>query len=209
MLTSDIKRVAEAALISASVPLALRDIRALFPDDIGVDTIRLVMDQLRIEWTGRGIELVQVSSGWRFQTAPDIKPYIDRLHPEKPAKFSRAVLETLAIIAYKQPVTRGDIEAIRGVAVNSTVLKQLEDRGWVEIIGHRDVIGRPGLYATTRVFLDDLGLHSITQLPELEPVFQEKLMEFSATGPGDERTLPRAERNQLIEVRTFAVTADT
>jgi segregation and condensation protein B len=178
MLTSDIKRVAEAALISAPAPLTLREIRALFPDAMGIDTIRLVIDQLRVEWCGRGIELIQVSSGWRFQTAPDIKPFIDRLHPEKPAKFSRAVLETLAIVAYKQPVTRGEIEAIRGVAVNSVVLKQLEDRGWVEIIGHRDVIGRPGLYATTRVFLDDLGLHSITQLPELAPLLQDKLLAF-------------------------------
>jgi segregation and condensation protein B len=179
MLTSDIKRVTEAALISTAIPLSLREIRALFPDHVGVDTVRLVLDQLQIDWTGRGVELVQVSSGWRFQTSPDIKPYIDRLHSEKPAKFSRAVLETLAIVAYKQPVTRGDIEAIRGVVVSSAVLKQLEDRGWVEVIGHRDVIGRPGLYATTRTFLDDLGLQTITQLPELEPVFHEKLLDFS------------------------------
>ena len=168
MNTQDAKRVLETALICAQQPLTLREMRSLFADAVGPDTLRLVLDELMQDWVGRGVELVAVSSGWRFQSRPELREYLDRLHPEKPPRYSRAVLETLAIIAYRQPVTRGDIEDIRGVAVATQIVKQLEDRGWIEAIGHREVPGRPALLATTRQFLDDLGLASLTQLPLLE-----------------------------------------
>ena len=167
MNTADAKRVLETALICASQPLALRDLRVLFDDEIGVDTLRMLLDELSRDWETRGVELVALASGWRLQSRPEMRPYLDRLHPEKPPKYSRAVLETLAIIAYRQPVTRGDIEDIRGVTVASQIIKQLEDRGWVETIGQRDSPGRPALLATTKQFLDDLGLASLEQLPLL------------------------------------------
>lgn len=170
MNTQDAKRVLETALICAQQPLALRELRLLFDDALGADTVRSLLDELRSDWQGRGVELVQLASGWRFQSRPEMRPWLDRLNPEKPPKYSRAVLETLAIIAYRQPVTRGDIEDIRGVAVSSQIVKQLEDRGWVEVIGHRDAPGRPALLATTRQFLDDLGLASLDQLPPLDGV---------------------------------------
>jgi segregation and condensation protein B len=137
----------------------------LFDDALGLDTIKTLLEELQHEWTQRGVELVQVASGWRFQSRPEMREYLDRLNPEKPPKYTRAAMETLAIIAYRQPVTRGDLEDIRGVTINSLVLKQLEDRGWVEVIGHRETVGRPALFATTRQFLDDLGLASLDQLP--------------------------------------------
>ena len=168
MNTQDAKRVLETALICANQPLPLRAMRNLFDDQIGSDTLRSMLDELVREWTGRGVELVSIASGWRFQSRPELREFLDRLHPEKPPKYSRAVLETLAIIAYRQPVTRGDIEDIRGVMVGSQIIKQLEDRGWIEAIGHRDAPGRPSLFATTRQFLDDLGLGSLDQLPALE-----------------------------------------
>jgi segregation and condensation protein B len=168
MNTQDAKRVLETALICASQPLPLRAMRNLFDDQIGSDTLRSMLDELVREWSGRGVELVSIASGWRFQSRPELREFLDRLHPEKPPKYSRAVLETLAIIAYRQPVTRGDIEDIRGVMVGSQIIKQLEDRGWIEAIGHRDAPGRPSLFATTRQFLDDLGLGSLDQLPTLE-----------------------------------------
>ncbi|MFL6682589.1 MAG: SMC-Scp complex subunit ScpB [Burkholderiaceae bacterium] len=168
MNTQDAKRVLETALICASQPLPMRAMRSLFDDQIGSDTLRTMLDELVREWTGRGVELVSIASGWRFQSRPELREFLDRLHPEKPPKYSRAVLETLAIIAYRQPVTRGDIEDIRGVMVGSQIIKQLEDRGWIEAIGHRDAPGRPSLFATTRQFLDDLGLASLDQLPTLE-----------------------------------------
>jgi segregation and condensation protein B len=168
MNTQDAKRVLETALICANQPLPLRAMRNLFDDQIGADTLRSMLDELVREWTGRGVELVSIASGWRFQSRPELREFLDRLHPEKPPKYSRAVLETLAIIAYRQPVTRGDIEDIRGVMVGSQIVKQLEDRGWIEAIGHRDAPGRPSLFATTRQFLDDLGLGSLDQLPTLE-----------------------------------------
>ena len=168
MNTQDAKRVLETALICASQPLPLRAMRNLFEDQIGPDTLRAMLDELVQEWKGRGVELVSIASGWRFQSRPELREFLDRLHPEKPPKYSRAVLETLAIIAYRQPVTRGDIEDIRGVMVGSQIIKQLEDRGWIEAIGHRDAPGRPSLFATTRQFLDDLGLNSLAQLPTLE-----------------------------------------
>ena len=161
MNTADAKRVLETALICSSQPLNLRDMGVLFNDEIAADTIKDLLVALQQDWQQRGVELLQVASGWRFQSRPEMRAYLDRLHPEKPPKYSRAAMETLAIIAYRQPCTRGDMEDIRGVAINSMVIKQLEDRGWVEVIGHRETVGRPGLYATTKHFLDDLGLSSL------------------------------------------------
>ena len=168
MNTQDAKRVLEAALICANQPMPLADMRALFADEIGADTLRDLLDALARDWEGRGVELVALASGWRFQSRPELREYLERLNPEKPPRYSRAALETLAIIAYRQPVTRGDIEGIRGVAVSTQIMKQLEDRGWVETIGYREAPGRPALYATTAQFLDDLGLASLAQLPLLE-----------------------------------------
>lgn len=168
MNTQEAKIVLETALICAQEPLKLGELRKLFADGVSVDTVRTLLEDLKQDWSGRGVELVGLASGWRFQSKPAMRSYLDRLHPEKPPKYSRAVLETLAIIAYRQPVTRGDIEEIRGVTVNTQVVKQLEDRGWIEVIGHRDVPGRPALYATTRQFLDDLGLKALDELPPLQ-----------------------------------------
>ena len=168
MNTQEAKIVLETALICAQEPLKLVDLRKLFADGVSADTVRTLLEDLKRDWSGRGVELVGLASGWRFQSKPAMRSYLDRLHPEKPPKYSRAVLETLAIIAYRQPVTRGDIEEIRGVTVNTQVVKQLEDRGWIEVIGHRDVPGRPALYATTRQFLDDLGLKALDELPPLD-----------------------------------------
>nr|WP_295771251.1 SMC-Scp complex subunit ScpB [Rhodoferax sp.] len=170
MNMADAKRVLETALICSQQPLPLRDMRSLFSESLGADTIKNLLDELGNDWSGKGIELVNIASGWRFQSRPDMRQYLDRLHPEKPPRYTRATLETLAIIAYRQPVTRGDMEDIRGVTISSLLIKQLEDRGWVEIIGHREAAGRPALYATTRQFLDDLGLKSLDQLPLLESV---------------------------------------
>lgn len=168
MNTLDAKRVLETALLCASQPLQVRELRQLFHDELGADTLKTLLESLQQDWQQRGLELVNVASGWRMQSRPDMRDFLDRLHPEKPPKYSRAAMETLAIIAYRQPVTRGDMEDIRGVTVNSLVVKQLEDRGWVEVIGHRETVGRPMLYATTRQFLDDLGISSLDQLPPLE-----------------------------------------
>ena len=172
MNLADAKRVLETALICTQQPMPVRDMRSLFGDALGVDTIKTLLDELRDDWAGKGVELVSVASGWRFQSRPEMREYLDRLHPEKPPRYTRATLETLAIIAYRQPVTRGDMEDIRGVTINSLLIKQLEDRGWVEVIGHREAPGRPGLYATTKQFLDDLGLASLDQLPMLESPLQ-------------------------------------
>ena len=168
MNTTDAKRVLETALICAPQPLSVRDLGTLFDAELSADTLKTLLADLQLEWTGRGVELVRVASGWRFQSRPELRPYLDRLHPEKPPRYTRATMETLAIIAYRQPVTRGDMEDIRGVTINSLIIKQLEDRGWVEVIGHRETVGRPALFATTRQFLDDLGLSSLDQLPPLE-----------------------------------------
>jgi len=168
MNTVDAKRILETALICSPQPLSVRDLRVLFNDELGADTVKSLLESLQQDWSQRGVELVQVASGWRFQSRPELREYLDRLHPEKPPKYSRAAMETLAIIAYRQPVTRGDMEDIRGVTINSLVIKQLEDRGWVEVIGHRETVGRPALFATTRQFLDDLGLSSLDQLPTLD-----------------------------------------
>jgi segregation and condensation protein B len=168
MKTLDAKRVLEAALICSAQPMSLRELAALFADEIGNDTLRTLLDELGTEYAEKGVNLVQLASGWRFQSRPEMAAHLARLSPERPPRYSRAVLETLAIIAYRQPVTRGDIEDIRGVAVASTIVKQLEDRGWIEAIGYREAPGRPALLATTRQLLDDLGLQSLDQLPTLD-----------------------------------------
>ena len=191
MNSADAKRVLETALICAQQPLQLRELRALFDQALGADSIKQMLMELQLDWSGRGVELVCVASGWRFQSRPDMRVYLDRLHPEKPPRYSRATLETLAIIAYRQPVTRGDIEDIRGVTVNSMIVKQLEDRGWVEVIGHRESIGRPALFATTRHFLDDLGLESLEQLPLLDsPAQQARALEALTASNADSDILP-------------------
>lgn len=165
----DAKRVLETALLCAQQPLSERELLTLNgDDDAGVETLRCLLSELQHEWADRGLDLVRVATGWRFQSRSELRETLDRLHPEKPPRYARATMETLAIIAYKQPVTRGDIEDIRGVTVNSSTIKQLEDRGWVEVIGHRDTVGRPALFATTRRFLNDLGLQSLDQLPPIE-----------------------------------------
>lgn len=168
MNTADAKRVLETALICSQQPLQVREMCVLFNDALDVDTLVTLLRELQQDWAQRGVELISVATGWRFQSRPEMREFLDRLHPEKPPRYSRATLETLAIIAYRQPVTRGDIEDIRGVTVNSLMIKQLEDRGWIEVIGHRDVIGRPALFATTKHFLDDLGLASLDQLPLMD-----------------------------------------
>jgi len=171
----DYKLVLETALLAASEPLGVDELKKLFADEFDEDTLRALLADLRADWSKRGIELTQLASGWRFQTRPEFQPYLDRLKNERPPKYSRAVMETLAIIAYRQPVTRGDIEDIRGVAVSANILKTLESRGWIDAVGHRDVPGRPGLYATTKAFLDDLGLRSLAELPPLSEI--ERIME--------------------------------
>lgn len=172
MNTTDAKRVLETALICSSQPLQLRELELLFDGAIGADSIKVMLEQLQSEWRQRGVELARTASGWRMQSRPEMRVYLDRIHPEKPPRYTRATLETLAVVAYRQPVTRGDMEDIRGVTINSMILRQLEDRGWVEVIGHRESAGRPALYATTRQFLDDLGLESLEQLPTLDGTSQ-------------------------------------
>ncbi|WP_426392627.1 SMC-Scp complex subunit ScpB [Variovorax sp. R-27] len=191
MNTADAKRILETALICSSQPLPVRDMRVLFDDELGVDTIKVLLLELQEDWAQRGLELVSVGSGWRFQSRPEMRDHLDRLHPEKPPRYTRAALETLAIIAYRQPATRGDMEDIRGVTINSLILKQLEDRGWVEVIGHRETVGRPALYATTRQFLDDLGLASLDQLPLIEtPAQQAALVDALERASGEQQGLP-------------------
>ena len=168
MNTTELMRVLEAALLTSQEPMSLARLRSLFEDRIGADTLRQMLESLREQWKGRSVELVALASGWRFQTASDVSEILSHLNPDRPPKYSRAVMETLAIIAYRQPVTRGDIESIRGVTVSSQVIKTLEERGWIETMGHKEVLGRPALLGTTRQFLDDLGLESIQQLPAIE-----------------------------------------
>jgi len=214
MNTTEAKRILETALICAQQPLQVRDMRVLFDDSLGVDTIKQLLQELQQEWTGRGVELVCVATGWRFQSRPEMREYLDRLHPEKPPRYSRATLETLAIIAYRQPVTRGDMEDIRGVTISSLIIKQLEDRGWIEVIGHREAPGRPGLYATTKHFLDDLGLASLDQLPLMEGPAQqagllEVLNELPLPADGDTSELPLdAPAADAGPEETFALTGN-
>jgi segregation and condensation protein B len=194
MNTLDAKRVLETALICAQQPLPLRDMGILFNGTLNLDSIRLLLEELQHDWSDRGVELIQIATGWRFQSRPQMREYLDRLHPEKPPRYSRATLETLAIIAYRQPVTRGDMEDIRGVTINSLILKQLEDRGWVDVIGQRETVGRPALYATTKQFLDDLGVSSLSELPPMgsqnEPTAMLAQIEFGMSAPDAAFELP-------------------
>ena len=167
---NEVKTVLETALLAAQQPISIGELRTIFDEEIGADTIRRLLEELRDAWKGRGVELVSTASGWRFQTRAEFQKYLERINPEKPPRYSRAVLETLAIIAYRQPVTRGDIEGIRGVTVSTEVIKRLEERGWIDAVGHKEVPGRPALYATTKTFLDDLGLTSLQELPPLEDI---------------------------------------
>ena len=191
--SADAKRILETALICAQQPMPVRELQVLFAGELGADTIKALLGELQDDWAQRGVELVAVASGWRFQSRPELREYLNRLHPEKPPKYTRATLETLAIIAYRQPVTRGDMEDIRGVTINSQLLKQLGDRGWVEVIGHRETVGRPGLYATTRQFLDDLGLQSLDQLPALQDAAEQMPGMFDALGAEGPGQAPAAE----------------
>lgn len=200
MNSAEAKHVLEAALMCSPQPLPVRELRVLFDDMLGADTIKTLLAELQQEWAQRGLELVSVSSGWRFQSQPAMRPYLDRLHPEKPPRYTRAALETLAIIAYRQPATRGDMEDIRGVSINAQVLKQLEDRGWIEVIGHRETVGRPALFATTRQFLDDLGLESLDQLPVADdPAQRAQLMAALAAADPAQAALPMDDAGEAGE----------
>ena len=203
----DAQCILEAALMCAQQPMTVRDMRQLFDDTVSADAVLAMLADLSTRWEGRGVELRQLASGWRFQTRAEVHAHLDRLNPEKPPKYSRATLETLAIIAYKQPVTRGDIEDIRGVTVSSNIVKQLEDRGWIEVIGHREAPGRPGLYTTTRQFLNDLGLASLNQLPTLDglPISQALLPGLDAADPQDapaDETQASEDQASLLEAES-------
>lgn len=184
--TEDAKRILETALLCAHQPMPVREMRTLFADQLNHEAVRALLAEIVTDWSGRGVQLRELATGWRFQSRPEFQEHLDRLNPEKPPKYSRATLETLAIIAYRQPVTRGDIEDIRGVTVSSQIIKQLEDRGWVDVIGHRDAPGRPALFATTRQFLDDMGLASLAQLPALEGQLAEAAGSVLAVSEVDE-----------------------
>ena len=185
---SDVKIVLEAALLAAQEPLPISELRKMFDEEIGADTIRRLLEELREAWKDRGVELAATASGWRFQTRASYQKFLERIHPDKAPRYSRAVLETLAIVAYRQPVTRGDIEEVRGVTVSAEVIGRLEARGWVEVIGHKEVPGRPALYATTKIFLDDLGLRSLQELPPLEDIPQ--TFDVTPTPPPDPQPAP-------------------
>ena len=185
---NEVKIVLEAALLAAQEPLPISELRKMFDEEIGADTIRRLLEELREAWTDRGVELAATASGWRFQTRASYQKFLERIHPEKAPRYSRAVLETLAIVAYRQPVTRGDIEEVRGVTVSAEVIGRLEARGWVEVIGHKEVPGRPALYATTKTFLDDLGLRSLQELPPLEDIA--KTLDLTPNPPPDSHPAP-------------------
>ncbi len=185
---SELKTVLEAALLAAQEPLPISELRKMFDEEIGADTIRRLLEELREAWKDRGVELAATASGWRFQTRASYQKFLERIRPEKAPRYSRAVLETLAIVAYRQPVTRGDIEEVRGVTVSAEVIGRLEARGWVEVIGHKEVPGRPALYATTKIFLDDLGLRSLQELPPLEEIA--KTLDLSPTPTPDSQPAP-------------------
>jgi len=180
---TEAKKIIEAAILASPGPVSLQDLKRLFGNEINNDTLRNLVEELREDWNGRAVELVSVASGWRFQTSSAFRPFIEKLQPEKPPRYSRAVMETLAIIAYRQPVTRGDVEDIRGVVVTTQIIQTLEARGWIDVVGHRDTPGRPALYATTRTFLDDLGLRSLQELPPLEEIARTLQLEPATTQP--------------------------
>ena len=173
----------EAALLSSQEPLSLVDLKRLFEDGVGPDVLRRLLDELREDWSGRAVELANTASGWRFQTRPEFEPFVERINPDKRPRYSRAVMETLTIIAYRQPVTRGDVEDIRGVGVSAQIIQTLESRGWIDVVGHRDTPGRPALFATTKSFLDDLGLLSLRELPPLEEIAQTLQLEPATAQP--------------------------
>ena len=208
MNTAQAKRVLETALLCATQPVTVRDLRVLFDDALGADTLKALLEELQLDWAERGLELVSVATGWRYQSRPELRIYLDKLNPEKPPKYTRAVMETLAIIAYRQPVTRGEMEDIRGVTINTQIIKQLEDRGWVEVIGHRESVGRPGLYATTRHFLDDLGLSSLDQLPLLSNVEGQAAVLDSLNPPEADASQASLSLEDAIEVAETAEAED-
>jgi segregation and condensation protein B len=190
------KRILEAALLASQEPLGLTDLKRLFDGQLGADTLRPLLAELAEEWHGRAVELVSLASGWRFQTRAELQPYLDKLFPEKPPRYSRAVMETLAIIAYRQPVTRGDIEDVRGVGVSTQIIQALETRGWIDVVGHRETPGRPALYATTTKFLDDLGLRSLEELPPLEEIAKTLQLEMVPTAEPEAEAAVREEEPQ-------------
>ena len=219
MNTQEAKIVIEAALLCAQQPMSIAELRRLFDEEVAADTVRALLDELRQDWQGRGVQLAALATGWRFQSTPQMSPYLERLHPEKPPRYSRALMETLAIIAYRQPVTRGDIEEIRGVTVSSQLVKTLEDRGWIEVIGHKDVPGRPELLGTTRQFLDDLGLRALGELPPLlDPgqtpgaaeAIAQRVIEFAGDGEREAPGLPGGEAidGALAQVASVDVLVD-
>ena len=209
----EVKRVLEAALLTSAEPLQVTELKKLFKDELGNDMLRNVLAELATDWNGRGVELINVASGWRFRARPEYTKFIDRMNPQKPPRYSRAVLETLAIVAYKQPVTRGDIEDIRGVIVSGNIMKALQARGWIDVVGNREVPGRPELFATTRQFLDDLGLRSLTELPSLDDLGQ--LVDTVAQGAGTDGGLavddaePAAEDDMVTTQQDEADTSPT
>jgi segregation and condensation protein B len=180
---SEAKQLIEAAIFASTEPVSVQELKRIFGNEIGIDVIRKLVEELREDWNGRSLELVSVATGWRFQTAAGFRPFIDKLQPEKQPRYSRAVMETLAIIAYRQPVTRGDVEDIRGVVVSTQIIQTLEARGWIDVVGHRDTPGRPALYATTKTFLDDLGLRSLQELPPLEEIARTLQLEPATSQP--------------------------
>ena len=203
MNTHDAKLVIEAALLCAQEPMPITQIRRLFDDEVGADTVKTQLEEIALQWRGKGLRLVPLATGWRFQSAPEMAPFFARLTPEKTPRYSRATLETLTIIAYRQPVTRGDIEEIRGVTVSSQLIKTLEERGWIEVIGHKDVVGRPALFATTKLFLNDLGLSTLNQLPEM-------LTENAELGPSAQNVIAFDElKEPSVMIATDAIDAQT
>jgi len=200
---AEAKRILEAALLASQEPLALSELKRLFDNEIAVETLKNLLEELRAEWSGRAVELVSLASGWRFQTRVEFQPYLERLSPEKPPRYSRAVMETLAIIAYRQPVTRGDIEDIRGVTVSTQIIQTLENRGWIDTVGHRETPGRPALYATTRGFLDDLGLRSLQELPPLQELAQTLQLEPAPVQQVSQAEVRPAEDQPALEVEPF------
>jgi segregation and condensation protein B len=198
----DAKRILEAALLASQEPVQVQELKRLFDQELGVDALRKLLEELRQEWNGRSVELVNLAGGWRFQTRAEFQPYVERLLPEKAPRYSRAVMETLAIIAYRQPVTRGDIEDIRGVTVSSQIIQALENRDWIDPVGHRETPGRPALYATTRQFLDDLGLRSLQELPPLEEIAKTLQMEPAQSQIIEAQEPPAAEHSEPEEART-------
>src|SRR3977135_167534 len=199
---NEVKIVLETALLAAQEPIPIAELRKMFDEEIGADTIRKLLEELREAWKERGVELATTASGWRFQTRASYQKFLERIHPEKAPRYSRAVLETLAIVAYRQPVTRGDIEEVRGVTVSAEVIGRLEARGWVEVIGHKEVPGRPALYATTKTFLDDLGLRSLQELPPLEDIA--KTLDLTPPPDSQPAPAPKSVRDSQSEPHPLA-----